>query len=154
MTQTTLPTDSRAVEAAGFGPLAGDHSDDDGQALDDYFEAGPQAPIVYSDGDGYADNRPAHTRMIVRSYVLTSANGVNPPDPVMILPADANRLELFIESSSETLTIASDKSDCYYPGAIMRGGRQVYSQCHTGAVWVYTTETVTPVTVTVRVVTR
>lgn len=148
----------------GTVPLAGDTSDDDGQALDDLFTPQPQG----IDGiDGVDDAAIADPE---DAAVLTSPRRVVPSpfghrieltdditdvhdtdettrilqaripigsgyDPQLLFPRDPNRLHLVI-TGDDDFQWGNSKSDVYAPGRFP-GGLGLVLDKHTGAVWVY-----------------
>jgi len=139
-------------------PMAGNWSDDDGPATDDYFEAPTHAPISH---DTLPDptakiELPIPTRLLCRSLVLGSIDGVNPTDPIPILPADVNRKALLmvvtVAGSASGVKIGSAKSDVYYSPVFAANGNIGYDLSgHTGALWVYNSATAVADKVTVDV---
>lgn len=148
-------TDSKSITAEPFGALnTGDVTDDDGQAHAEQFEEAPSGPLEYAGfGLDTADSLPAITRIIGGTLTL-AGDGINPASPVMIFPADPNRLELFVETDANTLIIASDQNSCFFGASFPVGSqKRFYSLCHTGAVWVYSTGLI-PVVIAYRAVTK
>lgn len=109
-------------------------TDDDGQALDDYFESAYQGPPVESESAQYeALSIPTTTRLIARSFTVGTNGGVL-YDPVQVLPADPNRKSLHIDADGP-VQIASDKA---FPSAAVVTFPWT-DTTHTGAVWLYST---------------
>jgi hypothetical protein len=98
-------TSKRGATPEPHHVAAGDWQDDDGQALDDLFEANPQG-AEYADAVKWPlypdlsedDTRPKVTRLITRSIPIGQNPGIDRAltiaDPVQILPADPNRKRL------------------------------------------------------------
>lgn len=144
------PLPPEVLDPAPHRPIAGDIADDDGQALDDFFEAAPSGPTVWESYDLGKDALPKPTRILSRQIVLPQA-GSAPADPVQVFPADVNRLHIRVESD-HPIMIASDKTDCY--GAAQTVSTSWYNDLHTGSVWVYSTYVTGPVTVNVWSITK
>ena len=146
-TPLTDPVPPELDNPVPLGPLAGDHTDDDSFALDEYFEAADVSPIDWGAvGMGPTpDTLPPVTRLIAREYTIVSPDGVNYADPVMLLPADPSRLELRIETSATALRIASTRDEAFFAPQFryqFTTGAIFMSEKHTGAVWAYFTPAV------------
>lgn len=134
-----------------LGPLHGDVRDDDGIALDQFFEATYQGPPVESESQAYAElSTPILTRLISRRVTVGTVGGVL-YDPVQVLPADANRRDLIVDADG-IISIGSDKTDVYQSGVINPSSTPWQTGKHSGAVWVYSTSD-QPVSVSVWAVT-
>jgi len=81
---------SSIYDPAPHEPPAGDWQDDDGQALDDYFKAGPQGPINWTLVQALKDAiaPPIASRMLRGRLYIPSGN---PQAAIMALPTDPNR---------------------------------------------------------------
>jgi hypothetical protein len=133
-------------------PIAGDFKDDDGPAIDEWFENPPSGPQEY--GTIPVKTEPAIkpvTRIVSRVIRMTCSATVN-SDPILLLNADPNREDLIIRVNT-TVTqiprpdkfqfmIGSDKADLYN-GADFGGlcttvsfGIEWRSDKHTGPVWI------------------
>lgn len=136
MTELNTPVTPAITEDVldpGFHPIAGNTRDDDGQALDQTFEpmyTGPVASESYSLG---IEETKKTTRILSRSITLDSTSAL--ADPVMILPADPNRLHIRITATA-AINITSDKTDVYGAG-LLPTNTMWPNDYHTGAVWVY-----------------
>jgi len=81
--------------------IEGDWSDDDGSALDQYFEPNPQGPnligteTLLTNQPTYDDTPPKITRLLTRSVPLNSASA-----PLQLFPADPLRKRLRIRALS------------------------------------------------------
>ena len=142
--------------------IAGNHADDDGSALDEYFEPNPDlvglpygGPVA-SETAYEAESLPKIQRILSRSIPIGTIDG-NIADPVQVFPADGNRHSLRIVITGDVeVHIGSDKTDVY-GGAVVSGyatgpTEYVFDR-YTGALWVYSTEAA-PVTVNVFSVTE
>jgi len=141
MVDLNIPVQPDTLDPLPQHPIVGNIHDDDGQAIDQYFEAPPHQPLDYSQFATTVDENPVCTRLIVKTYTLVSPDGVVYADPVQVLPADPNRKELWVDSSASNLTIASSKSDCYSLATFRHQTTDFcfYSLTHTGPVWIYYT---------------
>lgn len=143
--------------------LAGDHSDDDGQALDDLLAPQPQGiSDVTGDALDVADAADSPTvtppNRVVSSpfgHRIELSDDDTPDnvadettrilqarvpigagyDPQLLFPRDANRLHLVI-TGDDDFQWGNSKSDVYAPG-YFPGGFGLVLDKHTGAVWVY-----------------
>lgn len=142
-------------------PLAGDHADDDGRALDDYFEAMPSGPQPFA-GSVWTGPEPSpHTRILQNFVRLSGGNGET--QAIQLLPPDPNRIQVsvsFLSLYGQRLYIASSMNELngaapWYPenaqalylppgpGSPVEGGNtsilNVASNArvfyHTGAIW-------------------
>lgn len=145
------------------GPLAGDHSDDDGQALDDLFIPQPQG-IADVTGDALdvadAEDSPTVTspRRLVNSpfghrleitdddaptnvadettRILQARVPIGPGfDPALLFPRDPYRVHMVV-TATDAYQWGNAKSDVYAPGTIPASFPLILDK-HTGAVWVY-----------------
>jgi len=157
MVDLNTPVTPDTLDPLPHHPIAGDIHDDDGNVIDQYFETPSHQPLDWSPFASSVDENPVTTRLIVKTYTLVSPDGVVYAEPVLALPADPNRKELWIDSSASKLTIASSKSDCYSLATFQHQTTDFcfYSREHTGPVWIYYTPLVvnTVGTFTVRAVT-
>lgn len=115
----------------GFHPLAGDHADDDGQALDDLFEPSAWGPV---ESESYAlgvEETRKTTRILSRTLPFPSGGS---DQPVQLYPADPNRLHVRI-IADDAIKIASDKTDLN-GAAVLPAGQHWTNDYHTGAIWV------------------
>lgn len=126
---------------APHGPLAGDHTDDDGWALDEHFEPADQSPIDWGvKPTPTVTELPSPTRIVTRTFLVTP-DGTNLPQPVMVLPRDLNRVKLYLICTALAgFQFGSEKSDVYgaptMPDNAATTGLDLSG--HTGALWVYT----------------
>ena len=72
-------------------PLAGNYADDDGMAIDDYFEAANQGPIISEGYDTEPEKVIPVTRILSVSFSNMALDLVNPNRSFMLFPADRNR---------------------------------------------------------------
>ena len=81
-------------------PLAGDHADDDGRALDDYFEAMPSGPQSFA-GSVWTGPEPViTTRLLTRSYRIAVGEYTEPfSPPTQLLTADPNRISFRVRAA-------------------------------------------------------
>jgi hypothetical protein len=96
----THPVTPERLDPTPHAPIAGDHSDDDGRALDEFFEGGPWAPV---ESEGLAikeESVKTPTRLIGGRRRL---NVTALPVVEMLLPADLNRTKLVLTASSNLL---------------------------------------------------
>lgn len=118
----------------------GNTSDDDGRAIDDYFEAPTLAPVEKGSVAYVKKEIAVPTRMIVRKLYVGTIGGVV-YDPVMVFPADLNRKRLIITGvydNNAFFSLGSEKSDAQTNGSIYQcifGPLTI--EGHTGALWVY-----------------
>lgn len=146
MSELNDPMSPDILDPDPHRPIAGDIADDDGPALDQYFEAGDTLPVEYDTlPDPYAKDKPRETtRLITRTFSLASPDGIVPADPIMLLPADPNRVRLLISVSSagagNGVRVGESKSDVY--GAPRLNIADTYDLTgHTGSIWVYNDST-------------
>lgn len=125
--------------------LAGDPHDDDAQIIDDFFEpaSGPADPAASKeDFDDHSQvSRPRITR-VLSGYQAISTTFV---DPILAMPADANRKSVTIRFTSTTATdyvlVADEANKCITPSTSSGQAGQVLAGAditlgdHTGAVW-------------------
>lgn len=133
-------TDKQAISPSNFGPLAGDHYDDDGQAIDDMFVSGPVLPIDYGTllKEPELDALTAPTRVLSRQITFL-------PDsqPVMFYPADLARVGLQIQwagGADSVVRFASGKSESLFAAPLYQpsGGGGIFTfDAHTGPVWIH-----------------
>lgn len=97
------PTDAESIGApqgeltrGHSNKLAGNWVDDDGQAIDSYFEAGFHGPVASEYVDYQKENTPVATRVLTRSIDLS-----NYPvgQSVLLWPSDLKRTHLHIEAN-------------------------------------------------------
>lgn len=129
--------------------IAGDAADDDGQYIDEILYPNPDgfspieemvAPNLY--GDESLETRKAQTR-VFQATVPVGTNGGTLYDPVMLFPADPDRVELVLRAISEnasTWRFASDKQSCYTAAAFSTADPPLVLRNHTGPVWVYSAD--------------
>jgi hypothetical protein len=138
MDELNPPMIPEVLDPKPFAALAGDHSDDDGQALDDYFMPNPGGPVSYDtllNDEG--PTLPATTRLLSRSLRLQPNADGSQSDAVQLLPADPNRTTCLIYVTVTTageLRFGSDKTDCLFGPSLLTGVTFDISG-HTGAVW-------------------
>jgi len=154
------PMPPEILDPVAHRKMAGDWTDDDGLALDEYFEAPSHEPVSHDTlPDPYAKvSIPEVTRMLNRSLTLGSTDGVNAGDPVMLLPADPNRrvclLIVTVAGSATGIRMGSARSDVYGAPLYAANGSIGYDLSgHTGAVWVYNPSTAVADTATVSITT-
>lgn len=128
-----------------FGPLAGDHTDDDGVAMDEILQAPDHPPFVY---DAVIPNDPEEVpstdRIIGRRVGMSGGD-----DPVLFMAADPNRKNLYFyytaNNNNASVAFGSEKSNCYAGPRIQNivtvGGTVrsniVELRGYTGALWLY-----------------
>jgi hypothetical protein len=120
--------------------LAGDYRDDDGIAIDQMFEAGYTGPEQTDMLVAEKESIKPVTRLItaVTSVVQNAA-------PVMILPADPNRVDLILVTD-QTIHLSSEANLATF-AASLPATFQWQSVNHTGALWAHTTGTTATVQV-------
>jgi len=94
----TPPIAPAEVNPQPHRTLAGNHADDDGQAIDDWFEAAPAGPVKYDDAPRPTapEVKPVATRLLTRT-VTVGMPGTTLYDPVQLFPADTRRKSLVIQ---------------------------------------------------------
>lgn len=123
-------------------PLTGDTTDDDGRAIDEFFEAMDAGPLVFGGSVVDAPEPKVTTRILGRRFNL-----ISPFEPQQILPADPNRIAVRIQYKSTlgaALAFASEKSDVYsapvfhvpFPAGLL-AITPILEIPHTGALWVW-----------------
>lgn len=133
-----------------LGPIAGDTHDDDAAVLDETLEAAPSGPVDYSGLVAeQATIRPT-TRILSREFVIPAQSGAHAP--VMVLPEDPHRLKLVVFLEPDT-RIASSLGEAFF-AAPAGGTAAIDLEGHTGALWAYSTDTGTDLTVRVWAVTK
>jgi len=141
MTGLNPPVPPELLDPVPLGPIVGDRTDDDGIALDEYFEAAPSGPIDWGEVVQQADpTLPQVTRIITRTFTLVG-DGTTAPDPVLVLPPDPNRLRLVVICTTTFgWQFGSDKSDVYGAPLMAGNGSTTGYELtgHTGALWIYT----------------
>lgn len=116
-----------------LGPLAGDYQDDDGRALDDYFESADHMPVKETGLPAAQVNDqkdlPIVDRTISRTLVLTPIDLTNGGQPIMFFAADLRRkfLKIVVVTDNAVISFGSQKADCY-------GGGYLYGPIRTPAV--------------------
>lgn len=132
-----------------LGPLAGNHSDDDGLVIDETFEEPMHGPQDVVGVIPEKEKLPITTRMISRTFTFTS-DGTTNPDPIQAFGADPNRKELIIRvrengAAGNRLALGSDKTDVYNGASVLPTAAVPMPEWrttqHTGAVWLYFTAT-------------
>jgi len=160
MNKLNEPMQPERLDPARHDRMAGDWSDDDGPALDQYFEAPTHEPLSHDTiPTPEAKTRiPEVTRLLNRSIVLFSPDGVNAGDPVMLLPADPNRkvliLHVSLGGSATGIRMGSARSDVY--GAPLYAANATFGynlSGHTGAIWCWNPSTAVADTATVSITT-
>lgn len=103
----TAPTGSPdQVEAPGIAAgFPGNQNDDDGRAIDDYFEAAESGPVEQMGVIPPVSELPTTTRLITRSLVLTSINTQGHFRAVQILPTDPNRKRVYLHGMTNVGTV-------------------------------------------------
>ena len=144
MTDLIQPVTPELINPEPHPPIAGNYADDDGQAIDEWFEAAPVGPQEYGIPPVITTPTiPQTTRLLTREFVISANGGVH--TPILVLPADPNRIKLIIGVEADT-RIASEKSDVF--SAAPAGGTAMLDMDgHTGAVWAYSTDTATDLVV-------
>lgn len=137
------------LDPAAHRPISGDWNDDDGQALDDAFLSMEVGPIDYGQlGEGAPASTPLTTRWLTNRVDGAANVGV----PIMMFPADPNRigLSLFWDTATATASdtcaarFGSGKSESGF-GFVIKNGtgiQQISLDGHTGPVWVTVLESV------------
>jgi hypothetical protein len=110
--------------------LAGNHRDDDGEAIQQYFEPPSQGPETHLGLEPIVDVLPVPTRIINVKVALGA-------DPVPALTVDINRVNLNIVCKEAPFIVASDKTECYFAPSIPLNVLLTMNG-HTGAVWIHT----------------
>lgn len=155
------PIAPEVLDPTPHGRMAGDWSDDDGPATDEYFEAPSHEPLSRDTlPDPTArEALPEPTRMLNRSLTLASADGVNAADAIMILPADINRrvllLVVTVAGSATGVYVGSAKTDVFGASPLYAANGNIGYDLsgHTGPVWIRNPSTVAADSVTVSVTT-
>lgn len=97
----------------GFHALTGDVSDDDGQAIDDYFRAGYQGPVSSESVQYEALTIPKPDRMIISDYFLgVTPNGSVPP--IQVAVQDVARSKMMITVTASTNAVDNPARRIYY----------------------------------------
>lgn len=137
--------------------VTGDIHDDDGQAIDDYFENADNGVIQYSGVDIEDTEVPATSRLVSRTVNWTAADQT----PVLVLPADPYRISLQIQAKAfgngSTILMSDDKTHIqamqatgqqgisgtcttlfipFQSGATAVASEMFYFQGYTGPVWI------------------
>lgn len=159
MTQHPLdiPDVSAILDPAPHDPPAGDWRDDDGAALDSYFEAMPLGPLTsvlvqaLKDGISFAPEK--SSRIVSAEFFVDDCSLIGFPYPaLMVMPADPNRTALIIQGShnaglaalywhSEAFTAqgtidAHPRTNAsFLPPAQTSGGSQLVLDHYTGPIW-------------------
>lgn len=89
-----------------LGPLAGEHNDDDGRALDEAFEAADASPQTYYGVPTEREDLPRPTRTLVRSFTVPAGGA-----PIMFFPADLKRKSVVIRCNSVGFVWGSDANE-------------------------------------------
>jgi len=140
MVPGTGDTNAIATDPGPMQPLAGNTADDDGQAIDEFFEPNPGLDSPVSGIATEVVDLPIKTRILSRIIPLDPANDT----PVLAFPPNAKRKSLRIVGrggiatnvgNTFTFRIASDLSDLYGAGVIPSGEVWGIDNQHTGAVW-------------------
>ena len=140
------PTDGAPV-------LAGDEdrNDNDPAYIDeilwpdpDTFQ--PTAEMVSESlfGDEKLKNQKPQTKVLQASVPAGAFSTGISFDPVMLFPADSDRVELVIKAISTVATtwrFGSDKQSCYTAAQIPTTDPALVLRNHTGPVWVYSADT-------------
>lgn len=146
--------------------LAGDWTDDDGQALEEYFEPADHGPVDQAYVSTNVESLKVTTRLISREipFPFSKSNGDGglvfggDIQPVRVLPADPDRSEFMVTAIMGGIPSPGDayggnftvyfalgdsKSFChtstrgnYTFAASMTGTDSPISMCHTGEVWI------------------
>ena len=131
-----------------LGPLSGDYTDDDGRAIDDYFESADHNPVKETGlpKDQVRDQKdiPVADRLISRTLPLVSLAAAG--DVIQFFSADLNRKKLiiYVEAAASHIRVGSQKTDVYGAGllggvatGVANGGGNIYDfGPYTGAVWI------------------
>lgn len=94
------PTDAESIDFVSDGYSTGDVNDDDGQALDTYFEA----PDTRQDTSKYQDIAVPVETLPVPQRIINSTGFIAPGDVVMVLNADVRRkgYQLLVHTTGST----------------------------------------------------
>lgn len=142
MTEINAPVSPEELNPAPHPALAGNYADDDGEAIDEWFEAADVGPQDY--GTVPVNVAPVikvpPTRIISRTIAVNQSS-----DPVMLFSADVHRKDLIVRISSDAVPvdtvytlIGSDKTDVYNQAFFNAGPASEFrTDKHTGAVWFY-----------------
>lgn len=113
-----------------FRAWAGDHSDDDGRAIDDFFEAAYAGPVDYEEPPTEKKEIKTTTRLVNRTVTLA------PTLQLMILPPDVHRTTFVIwTDDADSITFAGDSGELSMAGLLSAANPLTLSG-HTGPVWV------------------
>lgn len=126
--------------------LAGDWNDDDGQAIDEYFEPAYHGEVEQVYVDAEREDLPAPNRMLSRVVPFVQRSESAPaPEPVLVFPADVNRKSVSItvyageqDARGERIfyRIGSSKQDLYGDANIQQLYPSHYTiDGYTGALW-------------------
>lgn len=144
-----IPVVSAILDPEPHSPPAGDWRDDDGAALDSYFESGDTSALLQVLVQaGKAAEMPKASRLIARSFVLTKTSTV-PFTATQALNVDPNRTTLVIQTQKDTTKAGiylAEQSFTVYDGqdavgrvtqafALPPNGQLVLPN-YTGALWV------------------
>jgi hypothetical protein len=144
-------TDAQATAVEPHSPPAGDWRDDDGEAIDSYFEAMPLGPLVNRlvTAMGELVNAPKKGSRIIRNRLnMAGTNAVT--KAVQGLPGDADRLLLAITDvsnkgfyyHSESFTVTDDattapaQTAAVFVPPVASGPTKVELYDYTGPIWV------------------
>jgi hypothetical protein len=155
LTEPMPPTD---LDPRPLGKLSGDWNDDDAGVYEDDFTQADHRPETKVLGVPHpvAELKPT-TRILGNTALVGNINGAQ-TDPIMLFPADPNRVKCIIQvmaTNGTEFTLSDSKTGCY-------NGLNFYSSTaggiidisgHTGAVWAHSISTGNSVKVSVIVVT-
>jgi hypothetical protein len=124
--------DAKATEALAPPGLVGNTADDDGRALDEYFEAAPSGPLDYAGIQHAREELPTTTRILSRAFVLTQGQ-----QATLALPADPSRIKLVIDVMDVGPAYVSDANDIgTLTPYITTANSPLDLGAHTGPVWI------------------
>lgn len=151
MTDLIEPAKPEDIDPAPHPAIAGNWQDDDGESIDEWFEAPDLGPQVYGvPAVPVVPDVPAATRLLTREFSIGAQSGSH--IPLLVLPADPNRLKLIVGLEADT-RIASEQSDVFF--AVAPGATALLDMDgHTGALWAYSTNTSANLVVKVWSITR
>lgn len=131
-----------------YRPLAGDHTDDDGQINDDLFEANPNrdykdldaiaSPYIEATAPMELETKVPPTILSSRT-ILVAGNGATEYPVILVLPADPNRTrcELYVPDGSAYRVAVSHDASVHSMCAVLTPTQdRVNLEGHTGAIYV------------------
>lgn len=132
-----------------LGGFAGDDADDDGVALDQYFEAADSNPLASRTVAYQREETPTVTRIIQRQFNLSASPdaGATPGVGVLVLPSDPNRVKLIVYSAAVAIYV-SDANDFNSIFARLTGANLILDLTgHTGPLYAAVVNAATTVSV-------